>query len=396
MKIAIPILAAFAITCVPSAQAAPKLLYTFTGANGFAGPSGPLIQVNGLLYGIARSFGNGTASAAGLVYSLNPATKAFNIVYNLPSGDDPGTPQAPVPPLTEYNGMLYGTADGGPNGDGVVFEVNPVTSTGSVIYNFQGGSDGWLPQTGVVAYNGLLYGTTALGGNGYGTIFTIDPASGKENIVYSFPAGDNRIQGGDRLVSIGGILYGTASNVISNEFANSVIFSFNPSTATLNVLYSMNNETDGADPGGLLAANGLLYGAAQLEGPGPCVYGISIQNDGCGTIFSFNPTTRSFTVLHAFTGEKDGVDDYQPLTYLNGYLYGTTLYGGSKHCYEKQGCGTIFRVNATTGAEQILYAFTQGGPDTANGTIAALGGKLYGTVSTDPKATWGAIFSIKP
>jgi len=378
------------------ADAAPKLLYAFTGGNGGAAPAGPLVELGGLLYGTARANGNGTDNGAGVVYSLDPATKAFKVVYTLPAGDDSGSALYPVPPLTVLNGRLYGTADGGPNGDGVVFEVNPAKGTGSVIYNFQGGTDGNLPETGLIEFNGLLYGTAELGGNGYGTIFSIDPATGVEKTVYSFPGGATAIEPASGLTIVNGLMYGTANGVGSGSCDCGVIYGFDPRSGAFQTLYAMGSAQDGNSPGTLTAANGLLFGANQEGGAGPCIEGISVTSAGCGTVFSYNPASGVFSVLYAFKGGKDGWDVYNPLSYLNGYLYGTTLFGGSKHCYETQGCGTAFRINVSTGAEQILYAFPRGLRDSANASIMAIKGKLYGTVATAKSAPHGEIFRLNP
>ena len=62
--------------------------------------------------------------------------------------------------------------------------------TYSVVYTFQGGTDGMLPEAGL-ALDGLgnFYGTTTFGGTfGLGTVFKISP-SGSETILYNFTGG---------------------------------------------------------------------------------------------------------------------------------------------------------------------------------------------------------------
>jgi predicted aconitase with swiveling domain len=51
--------------------------------------------------------------------------------------------------------------------------------TETVIYSFQGGADGFFPQTGLIAdSSGGLYGTTNGGGTGgFGTVFMLKPPS---------------------------------------------------------------------------------------------------------------------------------------------------------------------------------------------------------------------------
>ncbi len=61
-------------------------------------------------------------------------------------------------------------------------------SSFKIIYSFQGGADGVIPQGPLVEIKGTLYGSTAAGGSGVchcGTIFSLTPA-GIESVVYSF------------------------------------------------------------------------------------------------------------------------------------------------------------------------------------------------------------------
>ena len=68
------------------------------------------------------------------------------------------------------------------------------------------------------------------------------------------------------------------------------------------------------------------------------------------------PTSQS--VLHNFTGGKDGAYPYAPLIRdARGNLYGTTLEGGTG-C-KPYGCGTVFKVDAT-GKETVLHASPAG------------------------------------
>ena len=68
---------------------------------------------------------------------------------------------------------------GGTKGVGTVFEID-TSGAESVLYSFQGGTDGSDPQAPVYLLNGELYGTTTTGGNGgctngagCGTIFKV-------------------------------------------------------------------------------------------------------------------------------------------------------------------------------------------------------------------------------
>ncbi len=97
------------------------------------------------------------------------------------------------------DGNLYGTTEaGGANGDGEVFELasnGDGTWTQSVIYSFQGGSDGSGPTAGITFdAAGNIFGSTPLGGGmgcdpfGCGTIYKLTRGSTgwSETVLYRF------------------------------------------------------------------------------------------------------------------------------------------------------------------------------------------------------------------
>src|SRR5437016_4939218 len=107
---------------------------------------------------------------------------------------------------------------------------------------------------------------------------------------------------------------------------------------------------------------------------------------GCGTVFSFDPTTGTEAVLYSFTGTADGEYPSGGLVLLNGILYGTTTYAGSgSYCVEGYPCGTAFSIDPATNAETTLYSFCNQ-PNCAdgsspNGDLLDVNGTLYGTAA---------------
>lgn len=169
------------------------VLYSFndSSANDGAAPYAPLIMdAHGNLYGtttVGGAHGQGTVFEIGrdgsekLVYSFNDS-----------SANDGADPYAPL--IMDSNGNLYGTTKvGGANGQGTVFEVAPDGSE-KVLYSFNDHSanDGADPYAGLISDSrGNLYGTTSVGGaNGVGSIFRLAP-TGTETLVYSFTGGSD-------------------------------------------------------------------------------------------------------------------------------------------------------------------------------------------------------------
>jgi len=215
-----------------------------------------------------------------------------------------------------------------------------------VLYSFTGGSDGAFPEAGLMKDKaGNLYGTTLQGGTDYffGTVFELTP-DGTETVLYSFTGG-----------------------------------------------------SDGGQPGASLVKNsGNLYGTTELGGSSSCNGGF-----GCGTVFEVAPDGAE-TVLHAFTGGRDGAFPWAGLLMDSaGNLYGTTVQGGNTSCNDRYGCGTVFKL-APDGTESVLHSFcsenncTDGYFPLGGGLIEDSAGNLYGTTNLGGRHDGGIIFEIAP
>ncbi len=149
-------------------------------------------------------------------------------------------------------------------------------------------------------------------------------------------------------------------------------------------LYAFKGGADGGNPSaGLLYLDGALYGTTGIGGQG-------CGGTGCGTVFKVDAKTGVETVIYNFAGGTDGQNPYAGLVYQGGTLYGTTYQGGAS------GVGTVFSVNPATGEEQVLYSF-KGGADGANPYAGLLydGGAFYGT-TTRGGFRFGTVFKIDP
>jgi uncharacterized repeat protein (TIGR03803 family) len=207
----------------------------------------------------------------------------------------------------------------------------PVTAgsqTLTTIYSFPNRPTGSGP--GALSYrNGTLYGTTELGGaSNSGALFRLNVATNHEKTLYSFPTDNNNLALSSLLIN-GSTIYGNSyyggPNPCIGGGACGTIFSFSPETGAADVLYTFTGAADGAHPNpGLIYANGLIYGTTAENGQG---------NGCCGTLFSLDPSTGSLSVLYTFgASQYDAVRPaYGPIKVGN-FLYGATEYveGGTR------------------------------------------------------------------
>jgi uncharacterized repeat protein (TIGR03803 family) len=93
---------------------------------------------------------------------------------------------------------------------------------------------------------------------------------------------------------------------------------------------------DDAEPSApLVALRGKLYGT--VPGQSGC-------KNGCGAVFSFDPTTGAETTVYTFKGGQGGATPVAGLVDTDEAPFGTTLYGGSTDC-AGEGCGTIYTLD---------------------------------------------------
>lgn len=162
------------------------VVYDLTFSNGFAG-FGTLNQAgNGLLYGMA--FGGGSLGY-GVIFSLNPTTNNYTVLYNFNGADG----AAPMGQMVEDGGTLYGcTSQGGTNNKGVIFSYSISGNTFTKLHDFDV-TMGSSPYGGVMrASDGKLYGMTLNGGvNNLGAIYSYNLSTNVYTKIYdgSFASG---------------------------------------------------------------------------------------------------------------------------------------------------------------------------------------------------------------
>jgi uncharacterized repeat protein (TIGR03803 family) len=408
-----------AVGAAPASRTASfNVLYSFKGGENGHSPIGGVTMVQGLFYGGTSIGGspkcNGKAYGCGTIFSLT-STGHQSVLYRFaPPGGLNGNGS-----FVYVHGLLYGeTPDGGTpyhcgagsqGGCGTVFELS-TSGKERAIYNFKGigsaESDGSEPTGGLRYLDGKFFGVTFGGGSlQEGTIFEVDLA-GKERILHSFGSSDSDgANPQEGLIDVNGTFYGTTGagghdwGACRQAFGNScgTVFSITPS-GKYRVLYRFKGARDAAAPGGLTYLNGRLYGTSVFGG-------VANSNcpAGCGTVYEIDPNSGSERVIYRFTGGADGDYASAALMSYRGMLYGVTLLGGtgqSLDCSLGGGCGTIFQMT-TLGEKTVLHDFAGADGAWPNSRLLRVGGSLYGTSTIGgphclPALGCGVVFELTP
>ena len=254
------------------------------------------------------------------------------------------------------------------------------------------GSNGSFPSNVslVQGFDGKLYGTT-FGGNRPsfpGTTFNVTTGGVVTTLDIfcgSCQYGSSPIAG---LVLAGdGTFYGSTCGFDADR-NEGTLFRME-ANGTGRVLHRFRNA-DGDDPFGalVLADDDNLYGTTYYGG------GSNNCSFGCGTIFKLTPE-GTLTRLHRFDSNDGGGPIGTLIQGTNGYLYGTTYYGGVNNY------GTVFRVTKN-GELTTLHNFQcSDGAYPSGPLIEASDGNLYGTtysggVSCSGGYAQGTVFKMTP
>jgi uncharacterized repeat protein (TIGR03803 family) len=332
----------------------------------------------------------GTLAAVALPITASAGT--LTTLYTFQGGTDGGNPTGP---LIDENGALYGIAPYlSESMPGNVYRIDLKSGAFAVVHTFQGGSDGMAPAGGLVDVSGTLYGTTAEGGgtgclingktSGCGTIFSINAKTGAENVVYALPenADGNLSEPGSPVYSSGTVYAPTAYGGANGKGS---VFSYNLATDSFTVLHSFGSGMDGVYANlELLYQGGLLYGTTTNGGGGTCHGG-----GGCGTLFSINPTSGNESILTNFSKRSLGWAPNSNLVYNAGSLIGDAVSGGTRDC--QYGCGVLFSVNTSTDVESALHYYDN--KSLNPGGLTIVGANAYATSGGDD-GSWGELVKI--
>jgi uncharacterized repeat protein (TIGR03803 family) len=381
------------LLAVPASAQTESVLYSFLGGSDGVSPVATLVNVGGTLVGTTYQGGSGCtlSPGCGTVFTITPSgTKT--ILYNFQGGSD-GT--WPLSPLVSVGNTLYGTTDGGIYSGGTIYSVT-LGGTESVVYPMNGTTDGTEVNGPLLNVGGTLYGLAEFGGHvnrhgegGYGTVFSVTPA-GVFNVLYTFKSAGHGWfpQGG--LVAIGDKLYGAVAGGGANNDGG--IFEIT-TAGKEKVIYSFKGGSDGAGPNGtLLNVGGTLYGTTQQGG-------IGSTGSEWGTVFSVTPAGAE-SVIYAFNGSIDGGAPNGSLIEQSGTLYGTAAAAGDP----VRRCGAVFAVTPG-GAETTLHDFTGAAATYTDGALphsglVAVGSALFGVTPEGGVVTSGGgngtVFTVTP
>jgi uncharacterized repeat protein (TIGR03803 family) len=309
---------------------------------------------------------------------LSPATSSYEVLHRFARHKtvrDHGGAN-PDTGLLDVNGTFYGsTPNGGSNNNGTVYSIT-ATGVKKLLYRFlgtYGGDDGSSPSGDLTDVNGTLYGTTYSGGTCNSGTVFSITTTGTERVLHSFCGNPYEINPTGGVIDVNGLLYGSTTATAEGGVVYSI------STAgKYKVVYAFppHKVHGGGGPIGRLAnVNGTLYGTT-LYGGSKCP-----NNFGCGTVYSVTTAAKG-KILYSFGGPNDGGDGWLPeggLIAVNGVLYGTTFTGGKGTCFLGSGCGIVYSVT-TSGVETVLYRFDSvaDGQNPRAGLLE-VNGTLYGT-----------------
>jgi uncharacterized repeat protein (TIGR03803 family) len=360
-----------------------------------------------------------TVCASSNGWAAEKVLHAFN-------GTDGSEPRATL--IWDAAGNLYGTTEiGGSANNGTVFELSKNADgswTETVLYNFQGGSDGFAPWSGLTFdAAGNLYGTTLEGGGstncsgGCGTVFKLTKGSTgtwTESILYVFQGGNDAARPGNPLIfDAQGNIYGTTfyGGPTNCNTGCGFLYKLSPTASgpwTETLLHMFGVGSDGEHPMGPLVMDksGNIFGTA---------------SGYVGAAYEFSPVAGgggNYSVIFNFDGTRGAATGVSPegglIADAQGNLYGTAMCGGSgvtangwSPCEPAFGYGNVFELSQSSSGvwtQKVLFTFygNKNASFPTNPLLLDAAGNIYGTTAFggNPQglADWneGTAFKLTP
>jgi uncharacterized repeat protein (TIGR03803 family) len=344
-------------------------------------PVGSLLRANnGKLYGMTRM---GGSNNMGVIFEWDPLTSTYSKKFEFNGTESGNYPNGSL--VQTESGLIYGmTSEGGENNCGVLFEWDPVSNIFNKMLDFDGDTRGKLPQGSLtVAENGKLYGITGRGGvNNEGVIFEWDPITNSYCKKYDFNGPESGRRPQSSLVQAhNGKLYGMTT--YGGIYGFGVIFEWDPYNNAFSKKLDFDGTDNGSNPEGSLSAmeNGKLIGMAG------------------SVLFEWDPFTNSYNKKYELNSYKEGFEMHGNLVKANNdKFYGMTRQGGIPlHMGDFQfTSGVLFEWDPSTDTYSVKLKFR----DAKNGSlpvnlVEADNGKLYGTALGGTN-NFGVLFELNP
>ena len=305
------------------------------------------------------------------LYPIKTDGTAYTLLHTFPQYNSPcGAPLI-------SNGDIYGMTT---SGDGV-YKINIDGSGYKVLHNFSAlnANDGLRPYGSLVIYGNTLYGMTLQGGAGKneyygtGTIFKVDTDGTNFKVLHSFTTKEDCYPYGSLLIN-NNILYGMTSSVINGNVPGyGSIFKINMDGSNYTVLHKFTGGKDGGNPKGSLVINGnVLYGMTT-----PIVGG-----KGSGNVFKINTDGSGFANLYE--------SNITPSWYGSLKLVGNVIYGlASNYLYSINIDGSGYNQY-----DWALWTVNVGSEITENGSLIFDGKSFYDVIRSGERR--GVLYKFDP
>ena len=353
------------------------------------------LHSDGNFYG--TSYEGGTAGL-GTIYRVTPAGVVTTVVsFTGTAGSAMGrNPSAAL--VSDGVSTLWGaTRYGGTSDLGTVFKYNLATGVFALVHQFTG-TNGSQPMQVLASDNaGFWWGTTYQGGtNNAGTVFKINQTDGGFTKVIDFAGTTTAPRGRscEQSLTYDGAGLMWGTTSFGGAGDFGTIFKIDISTNALTTVKEFTGTT-GSVPG--IDPDGNLVSDGVGFFWGTCYEG-GAQNRG--TLFKINATTGAFTTLLQFaeTSSPKGAFPIAALYRddLNNVMWGTTRLGGNA----ASPLGTIFKINRDTGVLTTVKEFTNTGSLRGSHLFSGLtpdaAGNLWGTTRIGGNGNVGTIYKLNP
>ncbi len=196
-------------------------------------------------------------------------------------------------------------------------------------------------------------------------------------VLHNFTGADGQYPDSCPLIQYGNVLYGTTR--LGGANGKGTVYAFDLTTKTESILHSFTGGTDGAYPhNGVARVGNILYGTTE-------------QGAGSGALYAIDLQNISSTVVHSFHGgTTDGSAPLGAVLQSGNMLYGMTRWGGTSNN------GTIYSVNTASKSVSILHSFAGGTTEGSQpfGSLIQSGNMLYGTTYSGGANNTGTLFSF--